>query len=84
MAFSPVLELERKANGRTHLRFVGMASLCVIVVWCGYCCYKITSLGREKYEARVEEGCVSRSSRRYESWVETAAVLPGGGGGSGA
>jgi hypothetical protein len=67
-----------------NLRFVGMASLCVIVMWCGSCWYKITRWVERRYEARVEEGCVRRSSRGYESRVETMAVLPGAGGGSGA
>ena len=33
MASNPVLNVERKANGGSHLRIVVMASLFVIVVW---------------------------------------------------
>jgi hypothetical protein len=62
MAINPVRELERKANGLSHLRFVGMASLFVIVV------VDVTRLSvwveRRRYEARVEVGCVRRGSRR--------------------
>lgn len=71
MAISPVLELERKANGRSHLRFVVMASLFVLVVWLLLLVQDYES-GSRRYEdeARVEVACVSRVARSYESRVE--------------
>lgn len=70
---------------RSHGRLVDMASLFVNVVWCVL--LQDYGLKSRRYEARVEVTCVSRGPRRYESMVETAAVLPtsgGGGGGGGA
>lgn len=84
MAISPVLELERKANGRSHLRIVVMASLFVIVVWVLLVQDYESGSRRCEDEARVEVACVSRVARSYESRVEPGAVLPGGDGGSGA
>lgn len=43
----------------------------MIVVWLSLLLQDYESGSRSRYEARVEEGCVNRSFRRYESRVET-------------
>jgi hypothetical protein len=85
MASSPVLDVERKANGWSHLRIVVVEGLFVIVVWL---------LLVQDYDFRSRRyGGMRQGWRRLASvgafggmsrgW-RRATVLPGGGGGGGA
>ena len=60
MASNPVLNVERKANGGSHLRIVVMASLFVIVVWLLLVQdYDVRS--RRRYEASLGGGGLRQS-----------------------
>jgi hypothetical protein len=72
------------ANGLCHFRFVGMASLFVIVGVSMLQDYVFGSEGGRRYEARVEVGCVRRTlggmsrgwRRRRCCLAEAAEVVP--------